>query len=81
MLLHTAKHDGDIPLVVDMCGRFWMDRGIAEKFGPDWRERLEQGPITLRGRYKSCRTKYAWELRLEVCKGSGGGYVGVVVVM
>ncbi|CAD7695713.1 unnamed protein product [Ostreobium quekettii] len=41
VLLYTSQHD-DVPLVVNIAGRFEMTRGIAERFGADIFQKLEK---------------------------------------
>ena len=41
MLLYASRYD-DVPLVINVSGRFHMERGIKERFGSDIFDRLER---------------------------------------
>lgn len=46
VILYAARY-GDIPRVVNVCGRFVMTEGVKERFGADILTRLEAGPIEI----------------------------------
>lgn len=65
VLLFAAKHDGDVPLVINLAGRFDMKAGITKHFSPDVFERLEkEGAVeqTLR----TAKGVITWMLTKEV---------------
>lgn len=68
VLLYAAKYD-NIPLVVNIAGRFDMERGIAERFGKDIFDILKkegQVPWTTR----NSRGEFKWTLTQKVCTSS-----------
>eukprot|EP00877_Chromochloris_zofingiensis_P000608 jgi/Chrzof1/10548/Cz05g03010.t1 len=60
VILYAAKYD-DIPMVVNVSGRFHMDKGVTARFGDDILERVKQGPIEMTAKAEGGRT-FQWHL-------------------
>ncbi len=66
VILYACQHDGDIPLIVNISGRYWLDRGMTDRFGKDFMQKLEAGRMKMKGQYQSSGAKFEWELTKEV---------------
>lgn len=64
MVLYASTYD-DIPLVVNVAGRFWMDKGITMRFGEDIFERAQAGPVAMPAQRDDGHT-FTWMLTKEV---------------
>eukprot|EP00879_Flechtneria_rotunda_P006261 GHRR01006580.1.p1 GENE.GHRR01006580.1~~GHRR01006580.1.p1 ORF type:complete len:331 (+),score=107.37 GHRR01006580.1:101-1093(+) len=54
----------DIPLIINVAGRFWMDQGITARFGQDIFDRVKAGRVTLSGQRDDGYT-FEWQLTKE----------------
>jgi hypothetical protein len=67
VILYAATYD-DIPLVINVAGRFWMDKGITMRFGGDIFERTQAGPVAMPAQRDDGHT-FTWLLTKEVRHG------------
>jgi len=62
VLLYTSQHD-DVPLVVNISGRFEMKRGVTERFGADIFQKLEKhGKVEMTQRREGGGGQFKWTL-------------------
>lgn len=52
-------------MVVNVSGRFHMDKGVTARFGDDILERVKQGPIEMTAKAEGGRT-FQWHLTKQV---------------
>ncbi len=64
VILYASKY-GDVPIVVNISGRFWLDRGVAQRFGQDYMQRLQDGPIPITSKLDD-GSKFTWQLTKQV---------------
>jgi hypothetical protein len=69
VILYASTYD-DIPLVINVAGRFWMEKGITMRFGDDIFERTQQGPIAMPAQRDDGHT-FTWLLTKEVRNVTG----------
>ena len=66
MLLYASQFD-DVPLVVNISGRFDMKRGITERFGPDVFEKLDKfNEVEMMQRRENGQGQFKWILTKRV---------------
>lgn len=63
VIIYAGTYD-DIPLVINVAGRFWMADGLRQRFGDDIFDRVQQGPVTLTATRDDGHT-FDWTLTLE----------------
>ncbi|WIA12355.1 hypothetical protein OEZ85_012405 [Tetradesmus obliquus] len=63
VVLYASSYD-DIPLVVNVAGRFWMDRGVTMRFGEDVFERAAAAPVEMPAQRDDGHT-FTWLLTKE----------------
>ncbi|KAF6261303.1 Alpha/Beta hydrolase protein [Scenedesmus sp. NREL 46B-D3] len=63
VVLYASTYD-DIPLVINVAGRFWMDNGITMRFGEDIFERAQAGPVAMPAQRDDGHT-FTWMLTKE----------------
>lgn len=64
VVLYASSYD-DIPLVINVAGRFWMDRGVTMRFGEDIFERAAAAPVEMPAQRDDGHT-FTWLLTKEV---------------
>lgn len=64
VIIYAGIHD-NIPLVINIAGRFWMKEGLTQRFGADISERVEQGPVNQKSTTERGKT-IEWQLTQEV---------------
>lgn len=62
--MYASVYD-DIPLVINVAGRYWMDKGITMRFGEDIFERVKSGPVEMPALRDDGYT-FSWQLTDEV---------------
>uniref|UniRef100_A0A383VEN7 Serine aminopeptidase S33 domain-containing protein n=1 Tax=Tetradesmus obliquus TaxID=3088 RepID=A0A383VEN7_TETOB len=63
VVLYASSYD-DIPLVINVAGRFWMDRGVTMRFGEDISERAAAAPVAMPAQRDDGHT-FTWLLTKE----------------
>jgi hypothetical protein len=64
VVLYASSYD-DIPLVINVAGRFWMEKGITMRFGDDIFERAKAEPVEMPAQRDDGYT-FTWLLTKEV---------------
>lgn len=73
MVVLYARLHGDIPLVINVAGRFDLKEGIEQRFGADIFNRVLHEPVFLPAERDDGHT-WTWHLTAEV--GDDGDYDG-----